>query len=192
MSKLSEHKKLLLIEQAKSGVSKIELDPHLCQCLRNYTNEHGLSFDAEFKAEVKAIRPEWFDRAISMQQKRLHQQIRLIKAADRNEPKPARGSELRKLFNNFCKPSYLGYSESFINALKKTAPHWFLRDDPRIIKTQKKKAEMLELFKINPKRPNDKTQLGSNLRDYVSPSSNAYDPIFASEVRTLRPNWFKA
>jgi len=55
----------------------------------------------------------------------------------------------------------------------------------------KNKQAILELAKSGCKRPNSSTtKAGAQLCRYANKSSKNYDPTFAEEIQTLRPDWF--
>jgi hypothetical protein len=55
-----------------------------------------------------------------------------------------------------------------------------------------KKLQLLELANSGADRPKQKSELGWTLAHYVNRSQSCYDEQFDTEIRKLRPDWFKS
>ena len=82
------------------------------------------------------------------------------------------------------------YDKDFDKEIRRLRPEWFLNS------ADIKKGWLLELARSGQKRPscsdsNDEYSLGIAFSSYTNQNSECYDAEFASQIRSLRPDWFR-
>jgi hypothetical protein len=75
----------------------------------------------------------------------------------------------------------------FADKMKKLAPSWFVTQSD---KSSDKKKTLLQMAKNGQNKPGWKTNLGMSLSSYIRTSHGCYDKDFASQIKSIRPDWF--
>ena len=105
----------------------------------------------------------------------------------------AKDPEERKLGNaltRYANKSHDTHDPVFAKKIRELRPDWFRRT-PDL-----RKEQLFKLAKEGGKRPNsnakdpEERKLGRALTRYTN-KSDAYDPVFLSKIRELRPDWFE-
>lgn len=107
----------------------------------------------------------------------------VIRYAQRHIKKPLPGHRVRGNFENFCRLNARAYDPQVRLEIIKIRPNWFVKTS-----TVHKKT-ILRIAKNGGKKPLQTTKLGVHLRTYFYKSGGSYDPHFAAELRSLRPEW---
>lgn len=176
-----EGHKEALINLAKSGALRPR-DLRVAARLSGYIGINSSSYDPQFAAKIRSIRPDWFEGAGHRVGGVKSELLNLAKSgADR--PSQRSGNMGKKLSAYLCK-GHKSYDPDFHEVLKSVAPKWFLTNSD-ICKLNKSLVwGMLD-------RPKYYSKLGVLLAAWTSKSHMNYDPEFDAQIRALRPDWFR-
>ena len=144
--------------------------------LTNYIYESSGCYDPVFAAEIREAAPHWFVNTVAKNKETLLQMART------GEPRP--NKETEKIGANlvsYISRSHGSYDPVFDSEIRRLAPHWFI--------TEWRKRESLKMARTGKPRPHWATDLGRSLARYMSAKSSGFDPVFAAEIRKLRPDW---
>ncbi|MFA5766345.1 MAG: hypothetical protein WC919_00290 [Candidatus Paceibacterota bacterium] len=178
--------KIKLLEMAKNGEERPNLhkDKRLGQALTGYTCKKKSSYDPEFDAEVRILRPDWFEDT-TIPKKR-----ELLEMAKNGEKRPTKAKKLGQALISYTSKKSGSRDLEFDAEIRRLRPDWF--EDTTILK----KRELLEMAKNGEKRPTG--ILGSALSRYTHPHVSIGsgrirkgDLEFDVEIRRLRPDWFE-
>ena len=170
-------------ELLKIAETEGALRPHcktrLGKNLFRYTCKSTSEYNQEFDEKIRQLKPEWFDIA---KRRVARNKQKLLDMAKNGCPPPPDGTTLNQSLRHYTCPNSTAYDPEFTAQLCKIAPLWIVIG---------KKEKLLEMAKDGLPRPSYETVLGRSLIYYTSQSHNGYDPIFDTEIRKLRPDWFK-
>ena len=179
--KTSSINKQILIAMAKNGESKPNRETKIGKALKNYIGKSSAAYDSVFAKLIKKLSPSWFLVENNSKQKKQD----LIKIAKSGKPKPnSKKTKLGKVFRTYTCYKYSTYDIVFTKVIKELRPDWFLST------SQIAKQELIRTAKNDEAKPNQKTKLGTALRNYTVESSLCFDPIFNKQIRKLQPDWF--
>ena len=152
--------------------------------LSSYTRTSHKSYDPKFTKQIKFLAPYWFVNKSDIANQKKQQ---LIQLAQNKEPRPiTRKHPLGLVLSHYTTQSNKTYDAQFTQKLKKLAPHWF------IVSSDIKKQQLIQMAKNGENRPNSrKHPLGRVMKEYISTTSNSYDPIFTKKIKSIAPHWFK-
>ena len=185
-----------LLEMARTGkerpshveISERYLSATLYKCTCNKPTNRTCHYDPEFDAEIRKIRPDWFDRRrFSAKRKRI-----LLEMARSGAKRPSSdcNSKNKKLASSLC--TYTSkksecYDPEFDAEIRKIRPDWF-----GDWATAERKLRLLAIARSGAKRPsvNSDSKLAGSLMSFTCLSGH-YDPEFDAEIRRLRPDWFR-
>jgi hypothetical protein len=173
--------KSILLAIAECGSPRPHYATSLYIMLCSFTNKNNIQYDKDFNDKIRSTRPEWF---VPRTRKSEVKKNKLLSLAKNKKPRPTHKDKLYRELCDYTNKNNTSYDEDFDKKIRKLRPDWFYtRSDIAKIN----KIKILNL-KIKPKRSN---KLGIALKNYISKSSQAYDPYFTRQVRILKPNWFK-
>ena len=178
-------KKQELIELAESGAkkpTKESKNQHIKKlgiALSCYSRTNNNQYDPAFDAEIRNLRPDWFENTANTKKQELIDLAKSGAARPSGIEKPL-GTALQRYTNKLI-PS--AYDHTFDAEVRKLRPDWF-EDMVKI-----KKQELIDLAKSGAEKPSGK--LRTALKRYTNKSSQCYDPAFDAEIRNLRPDWFE-
>jgi hypothetical protein len=134
----------------------------------------------EFRAQLKQIRPDWFEEIDSAAIKKLE----ILKLARNGEDRPSPGSSLGLAIQDYLSRSKRSYDQKFREELHMLRPDWFLKNNKRI-----NKERIIELAKSGSEKPKRGTNLGNVLSNYTKKGKD-YEPEFRNRLEQIRPDWF--
>jgi superfamily II DNA or RNA helicase len=157
--------------------SKSSLGLRLCR----YTNKNNGCYDAEFDTQIRELRPDWFENTARINKDEL------IAMAKRGEDRPnKRKHPLGGALISYISKNSKCYDAEFDAQIRELAPKWF-EDTARI-----NKDELIAMAKRGEDRPNQKKHpLGKVLSSYIDKNGSSYDAEFDTQIRELRPDWFR-
>jgi hypothetical protein len=184
-------KKRELLEMAKNGEAKP--NGTLGSALSRYTHPHVSlgsgrirKGDPEFNAEIRRLRPDWFeDTAASKKQE-------LLEMAKNGEARPtlhSKGQTISTALANYTNKKNKIYDPEFDVKIREARPDWFKGpwlEDITIVR----KRKLLEMAKNGEKRPT-RQKISSALIEYTDKKNKSYDPEFDVKIREARPDWFE-
>ena len=147
--------------------------------LVTYTNKRHGCYDPVFNAEIRRLRPDWFDVAATNKKK-------LLKMAKAGKPRP-KPKKLSIQLTSYTCSGHTSYDSDFDTKIRALAPDWF-NNAKRQRQTAKNKMELLEIAK-GP-RPNSNTRIGQQLLRYTTNGASCYDPTFDTKIRKAAPHWW--
>ena len=106
---------------ARTGGLKPHWNSYLGKALRNMTNKHNRSHAPEFVMELKAERPDWFEKSSLRNKKALFQ------AAEAGKGRYDLDLSLRQAFDDYTNPKHGSWDASFALIMKGKVPTWFDR-----------------------------------------------------------------
>lgn len=165
-------------EAAINGTARQDLERWLRNYLGFLTLENSRYYHPEFTAELKALRPEWFRATISAPQ-----QAAFLQMAREGKPRPKKYEDGGQLLLGLMKRN-----PTFRAEIGAANPSWL---ESRSGAMASKKSDLLQLARDGEPRPKEGTRLGNVFRNYINPTLRNYDPDFTSEIKALRPDWFK-
>jgi len=173
----SDQNKQQLLEMARNGEPKPKKKTKLGSVFRNYIRLKGGCYDDVFDAEIRELRPDWFDNSVQKKQ-------RLLEMARKEHPIPkVRTHNLGIFLRIYTNPKNPCYDSNFSTEIRNLRPDWFIS---QFDVASDKKQQLLEMAKNGEPRPNDKKhELGIAFNHYMRS-----DPEFNAEIRRLRPDWF--
>jgi hypothetical protein len=138
-----------------------------------------ISTDPAVRKRMEKNIPSWFIDTAAENKKEL------LELAKTGAEKPKHGSRLRMSMDGYIRAKSTCLDPEFTKQIKKLAPHWFIDT------AAENKKELLKLAKSGAERPNQrKHPLGSSLSNYVSQSSDCFDPEFTKQIKKAAPSWF--
>ena len=145
--------------------------------LTNYIYESSGCYDPVFTAEIREAAPHWFVNTVAKNKETLLQMARA------GEPRPNKETEkIGACLTSYISRSHGSYDPVFAAKIRRLAPHWFI--------TEWRKRELLKMARTGKPRPHWATDLGRSLSRYMSAAkASTFDPVFAAEIRKLRPDW---
>lgn len=157
----------------------------LAAALRRYTTP-GLSYDAEFDAEIRRLQPDWFYDSVA-ENTRL-----LIQIAKSGAPKPTKKTRLGQALGRYTSNRSSRYCQlEFDDEIRALRPDWF----PTKPKTsgEEIKSTLLSMSRrpSSSKNASDELRLASALYNYTNKNSNDYDAEFDAQMRALHPDWLE-
>jgi hypothetical protein len=143
--------------------------------LRHYICKTNNSFDLAFRESI----PNWLKENVHFKMKQ-----EFLEMAKNGEDKPYH--KIHPMFHWFTNPNPKNklFDAEFVKQIKKLAPKWIDRSIDR------NKKQLLEMAKKGLPRPKHNSKLGSLLSTYTLKSCKMYDAEFATQINTLRPDWF--
>lgn len=175
-NQVANKKKKKLINLAKSGKPRPKFKTELGKFLGEHTTKKDLK-DQEFSKQIRKLRPDWFITNAEINKQKL------LKIAKSGAEKPPQRTRMGMLLYSYVRRSN---NSEFKKKLKKIRPDWFVtRSDIANIK----KKKLLVMAKKGYKRKYD--SLGRCLSNYISKGTGNYDPVFARQIKKLRPDWFR-
>jgi hypothetical protein len=149
--------------------------------LCSYTNKNNGCYDAEFDTQIRELRPDWFENTARINKDEL------IAMAKRGEDRPnKRKHPLGGALISYISKNSKCYDAEFDAQIRELAPKWF-EDTARI-----NKDELIAMAKRGEDRPNQKKHpLGKVLSSYIDKNGSSYDAEFDTQIRELRPDWFR-
>lgn len=174
-------KKEQLINLAKTGGLKpSEKKTSSGKALSNYVHKSSASYDTQFDAEIRRLRPDWFEDTARKKKDQL------LDMARRGEERPHHKTNLGRSLNGYVCKKNKSYDANFDAELRKLAPKWFENS------AQTKKNQLLEMAKKGMDKPiRGHNPLAISLSSYIRKTSNSYDHNFFTEIRKLAPHWFR-
>jgi hypothetical protein len=201
-------KKQKLLEMARNGEgrptnfnhpsSPLEIsESRLAIALKNYTRSgHArTSYDPEFDAEIRTLRPDWFETFIRKPDGSMFRtssalkKQKLLEMARKGEERPScKLTNLGTAIARYTNSNKTQYDPEFDAEIRTLRPDWFE-------KTALKKQRLLEMAKSGVKKPSRSGDIAEKrllwaLASYTSKSSECYDLDFDVEIRALSPEWF--
>jgi hypothetical protein len=182
-SRAAAENKNKLLAMAKNDEIRPTYVFDLGRFLVYYTNKSTNSYDADFDAKIRKLRPDWFCRVEIERKNKKNQLLDLAKAGGE---KPQSGHHpLARALESFTTKSKKSYDKEFDREIRKLVPHWFYSS------RQIKKMQLLELAKKNGQKPvSGKHPLASALKTYTDKESKSYDKNLHEEIRKICPFWF--
>ena len=118
----SDGNKKKLLEMASNGEAKPNQRKHkLGTALKSYTSNFSNSYDKAFTEEIKALRPDWFNKSTENKKQ-------LLEMARNGESRPnQRKHELGVALTNYTRPSSDCCDKEFREELERLRPDWFPR-----------------------------------------------------------------
>lgn len=145
--------------------------------LSRYTREKSGTYDAEFDAEIRKIRAEWFINTADENKKKL------LEMAKNGEDRPVASKHpLGKVLVEYTRGGGFCTDPVFTKEIEKIRPDWFISQ-----------AEKNKIILINLAEKGDPKPLGSwgkNLTRYTAKTDINYDSAFTEEIKKIRPDWF--
>jgi hypothetical protein len=181
LKKNPKGKKQELLELARSGAKKPKTISKLYRCIISYTGPKSKMYDPKFTKQIKAIRPDWFNKDPNNPSAKKQELLDLAKSG---ADKPLSGTKMRNYIGIYTTKSQVCYDPEFTKKIKAIRPDWF------ISKSHTRKQELLELARSGAKKPTKRTTIGLALIRYIN--KRCYDPEFTKQIKTLRPDWFKS
>lgn len=175
-----EQKKKSLLEMAERGEPRPSRKTKIGTSLCTYTMKSYKCYDPKFDREIRRLRPDWF---VPTSEKVGEKKRLLLEMAAKGKPRPKYKTSLGQSFYSYIKKTSGCYDPTFVNQVKKIAPHWLLTGP------EENKARFLDMAKR--KRPRPKRKIMMVLYRYVCKSAYCYDPKFAREIKRLAPHWFR-
>lgn len=175
-----DRKKKTLLEMARTGCPRPNRLNVLGQAFGNYTNRVSLAFDGDFLKEIERLAPVWIESRASVKKKAL------LLAASSGGPKTVLSAGLKTALINYTRQGAISFDEDFRKQISTMRPDWF----DGSWRTRDAKKSLLDMALSGASRPSIKTPEGSKLHSYIRVKSGAYDPVFASQIYELRPDWF--
>lgn len=169
----AEHKKQTLLDMARRGEARPLQKTKIGLALGNYTRRASQVYDPTFDRKIRKLAPGWFLDTVE-ENKRL-----LLKMAKAGKPKPKDKEKIGALLY-----LYLKKDRRFRAVVRRLAPHWLLKP------ADQKKLLLLEMAKAGKPKPKCPGTIARSLSNYTRKNSHCRDPIFASKIRKLRPDWF--
>jgi hypothetical protein len=177
----SDHNKQLLLDFARKGKPRPNIKTQLGGALKNYTLPNSVSYDPIFAKKIKNFRPDWFLRKSHLKRQQL------LEMARKKLPKPDHNTQLGKALKKYTLKTSGGYNAVFDKKIRKLAPNWFIS---RYDAVNEKKRQLLEMARKKLPKPSQRTQIGRALGKYTWNKSESYDPVFAKQIKKIRPDWF--
>lgn len=175
-----ENKKQLL-EMAIHGEPKPDSTTPLCLAWYRYINTNSNCYDADFVKQIQGVRPDWF---VSQYDIVNDKKRKLLHIAEQGEHKPIQETVLGSALFCYTCPYRQQYDPEFYKQIQLIAPQWFVDN------VAENKKQLIETAKRGEPKPIIRTPLGSALQCYAFLKKRAqYDPEFANEIFTLRPDW---
>jgi hypothetical protein len=172
----TENKKLLL-EMAKRGEPKPTCKTKLGQALTTYMCSKKQTYDPDFCREIKNLTPDWFVD-MPAENKKL-----LLEMARRGDPRPVqKRSKIGRLLCNYVNKGN-SYDADFSRQIRELRPDWFVNS------ADENKKLLLEMARNGEAKPNKR--LGVVLCNYTNKKNTCYDSEFDTEIKKLRPDWFR-
>lgn len=195
-----EDKKEKLLKIAEKGGVKPSIqsankeEVMLAIALYSYTNPHSSMYDLAFDNQIRALRPDWFNRRGVMQKRKEFLYVLAIEGHPRPSTKDsnveiARAAMALYKLTNIKNPFF----EEFFNIkIRKQRPDWFINS------ADIKKEKLIEWAKAGKPKPSpyskdkEEVSLAKALYNYTAKHrKKLYDPEFDKLIRELRPDWFR-
>jgi hypothetical protein len=112
---------------------------------------------------------------------------KLLDMARSGDERPILGKHpLASAFRSYLREVHDAYDAEFVKEIAKLAPDWFADHK------QEEKRELLMMAKRGDKRPTKSSsgKMGQRFFVYTYKRSRVYDPVFESQVKEIRPDWF--
>lgn len=166
-----------LLKLGKSGANRPAADTKLGRAIRNYCTPTSLSFDREFRQELRHTAPHWFRRSIRRRRK-----AALIELAKSGAPRPPQETPEGTWLSRYTVGKYP--QPSFYKRLQELRPDWF-----PFLRVEKRVNEILDLARR--KQPRPKGELSRWISVYTTRANAGYRPDLDLELRTIVPHWFR-
>lgn len=182
-SRAAAENKNKLLAMAENGENRPTYVFDLGRFLVYYTNKSTNSYDVDFDAKIRKLRPDWFCR---VEIERKNKKMQLLDLAKAGGEKPQSGHHpLARALESFTTKSKKSYDQEFDREIRKLVPHWFYSS------RQIKKMQLLELAKKKGQKPvSGKHPLASALKTYTDKESKSYDKNLHEEIKNICPLWF--
>ena len=191
-------KKRELLSMAHDGSPKPALGEPFGPALNAYTQpSFGSTFDPVFKEQLRAIRPDWFNRTLI---KAPEQKRELLRLARSHLPRPLAQSRLGSSLRRFCKKNSMTFDPIFLREIASVAPEWLtfgrqLSRTPGLSVAdgmRAKKQALLDMARAGNDRPSASSgHLGHSLFRYTNVNQKGYDKEFHAKLAQVNPSWFK-
>jgi hypothetical protein len=193
-------KKQKLLEMARKGEKRptMKSDKRLSWILTCYISKNNESYDPKFDAEIRALRPDWFENKADLKKQKL------IEMARKGQKRPnfhSKDKGISSALMGYTNTKSSCYDPEFDAEIRTLRLDWFERTairnadgstSKRRVSSALKKQKLLEMARKGGERPNSRsTKLGSALICYTNIKNGSYDPAFDAEIRALRPSWFE-
>lgn len=161
-----------------------QMERNLANAFRRYTSPGTTSYDPVFHARLNKLCPQWFSGRRTT--RRTAAKTKLLKLARCGKPVSRRPTGL---FRKFIDPNDQLYDSHLASELRQLQPTWFL-SQPEIKKEIIKERAIAGLPKYKFTRLDEKPYANA-LRFYTKIGHTLYDAAFTTEIKRLRPDWFK-
>lgn len=178
-------KKDKLLAMARAGEDRPKKGSTLALALNRYSDKNHVSFDPIFSNDIRDTCDEWF-RSKSKDQK---QKNMISQMAKNGEDRPSLNTKLGKILTRVISKHQKSFDAKFKSELLTLRPDWFGRG--RKVKSPKRQI-LLDMARNGKPKPKANDPLGVSLRGFLNKRQSADAVEFASEMKALRPDWFKA
>jgi len=165
-----------LLDLARNGAKRPHHSQKISSSLVAYTNKKSSSYNQDFDKQIRALRPDWFERA-SAETKRI-----LLKLAKSGADRPTKRTS--KLGDSLYQSTHKGtcYDQKFDKLVRTLRPDWFTSI------TKENRKQLLELAKSGADKPGRDSRLYASFHNHTMQSLRHTD--FNEQLRALRPDWF--
>lgn len=172
--------KAKILAAAEAGQPRSSLDKRALTALQHYIAKRAPTYDADFADRIMSLCPDWF-----FETRFSHEKEKILQLAQQDGDHPAPSNMCK-----FTRKSMSLFDAEFTNRLMALRPEWF--DNPKSLKAKKRLVEFATTEgTLRPSQKNSGLHLYRVFRRYTRPDDPQYDPVFAVNLRSIRPDWFR-